>query len=333
VSTTLDLLIIGAGPAGLSVAIEAVQAGLSYEIVERGAVTNSIVRYPLQMTFFSTPELLAIGDVPFTTPNRNPTRLEGLVYYRNVVQHYGLNIRLGEEVTDVARTGDKFSVRTPSRTMEAKNVVVATGYFDNPVLLGIPGEHLATVSHYYTEAAPYFQRNVTIIGSQNSAVEAALDLHAHHARVTMIVRAKRFGDSVKYWLKPNIENRVKSGAIKVFFESQVTLVEPDRVEITNSSTGTRQWIESDQLFALTGYQPDISLLDRLGIAHEKMTKIPSFNPDTLESNVEGIFIAGSVACGCETGTIFIENGKLHAYTIIGVIKRRLAEGRKTRSIE
>ena len=332
-STTLDLVIIGAGPAGLSVAIEAEQAGLSYEVIERGAVTNSIVRYPLQMTFFSTPELLAIGDVPFTTPNRNPTRLEGLVYYRNVVKHYGLQISLGEEVESVRGKLGEFTVRTSKRELQARFVVVATGYFDNPVLLGIPGEDLPTVSHYYTEAAPFFDRNVTIIGSQNSAVEAALDLYAHGARVTMVVRRSEFGESVKYWLKPNLENRVKAGTIRVFFNSEVRRVEPARIEIENTTTGERQWIASDQLFALTGYHPDVPFLERLGITVDQMTKIPSFNPDTLESNVEGLFIAGSVACGCETGTIFIENGKLHAYTIVGVIKRRLAESRKTRKIE
>jgi thioredoxin reductase (NADPH) len=285
------------------------------------------------MTFFSTPELLAIGDVPFTTPNRNPTRTEGLIYYRNVVRHFGLRISQGEEVLEVKPESDHVAVSTSHRRLQARFVVVATGYFDNPVMLGIPGEDLPNVSHYYTEAAPFFERRVTVIGSQNSAVEAALDLHANHARVTMVVRRSSFGESVKYWLKPNIENRVRSGAIKVYFNSEVRTIEPTRIEIENTATHERTWIASDQLFALTGYQPDVSFLEKLGIRVDPVTKIPSFNPDTHESNVDRVFIAGSVACGCETGTIFIENGKLHAYTIVGAIKRRLAEARKTRIIE
>lgn len=333
VSTTLDLIIIGSGPAGLSVAIEAQRAGLSYEVIERGAVTNSLVRYPTQMTFFSTPELLSIGDIPFTTPNRNPTRAEGLIYYRNVVRHFALKVSQGEEVTDVRPSANAVTVMTSRRTLSSRFVVVATGYFDNPVMLGIPGEDLPHVSHYYTEAAPFFERNVTVIGSQNSAVEAALELHANHARVTMVIRRASLGESVKYWLKPNIENRIRSGAIKAYFNSEVRQIDTQRIEIENTLTLERQWIECDQLLALTGYQPDVTFLEKIGIRVDPVTKIPSFNPDTHESNVDRVFIAGSVACGCETGTIFIENGRLHAYTIVGAIKRRLAEARKTRNIE
>jgi thioredoxin reductase (NADPH) len=332
-SEIYDVLIVGAGPAGLSVGIEAKRAGLRYTIVERGALANSIVRYPLQMTFFSTPELLAIGDVPFTTPNRNPTRLEGLVYYRNVVEYYDLEVSLQEEVMSVTRRDDRFHVSTSKRELTAMNVVVATGYFDNPNYLSIPGEDLPKVSHYYTEAAPFYRQKVAVIGSQNSAVESALDLFNHKAEVTLISRASKLGESVKYWLKPNIENRLRSGAIRAYFDTEVLAVEPERLQIVNRKTSETSWIPNDFLFALTGYHPDIRFLQGIGIAVADQTLIPEFHQDTFETNVSGVFIAGSVACGCETGTIFIENGKLHAYTIVGVIKRRLADSRKTRVIE
>lgn len=332
-SEILDVLIIGAGPAGLSVGIEAVGSGLSYEIVERGSLANSIIRYPLQMTFFSTPELLAIGDVPFTTPNRNPSRLEGITYYRNVTQHFGLRVSLNEEVVGIEKVESHFLVRTSKRKIGARHVVVATGYFDNPNLLGIPGEDLPNVSHYYSESAPFFQRSVTVIGAQNSAAEAALDLYQAGAKVTIVGRANELGQSVKYWLRPNLENRIKSGAIKAHFSTEVVAIESERIQIRNSMTGKLSWLASDFVFALTGYHPDTGFLERLGIAVQPMTLVPEYHQDTFETNVPGIFIAGSVACGCETGTIFIENGKLHAYTIVGVIKRRLAESKKTRQIE
>ena len=332
-SDILDVIIIGAGPAGLSTGIEAAKAGLSYEIIERGALVNSIVRYPLNMTFFSTPELLAIGDVPFTTPHHNPTRLEGLTYYRNVVEFYDLRVHLLEEVTSVKQEGPHLQVQTTKRTLLGRNVVIATGYFDNPNHLGIPGEDSPNVSHYYTEAAPFYRRNVTVVGSQNSAVEAALDLYRAKARVTMVMRAPKFGESVKYWLKPNIENRVKAGAIKAFYETEVIEILPDRILLRNNTTNETFHIESDFVFALTGYHPDVSFLKQLGIHVDPSTLIPEYHQDTFETNVGGVFIAGSVACGCETGTIFIENGRLHAYTIVGIIKRRLAETKKTRVVE
>jgi len=327
-----DLLIVGAGPAGLAVAIEAKRAGLSYIILEKGSLTNSILRYPTEMTFFSTAPLLEIGGIPFTTPNARPTRAEGLSYYRAVAQHFDLNIHFNDEVKSLEKLESGFVVHSKTGTREARFIVLATGYFDNPNYLGIPGEDLPNVSHYYTEAHPFYKQNVTIIGSQNSSVEAALDLYQHGANVTMIVRAKNFGESVKYWIKPNIENRVKSGAIKTYFESEITLIEEGRVEFERS-TGEKFWLKSDFLFALTGYRPNTDLLSRFGVEYNELTLIPQYNPDTFETNVQNLFIAGSVACGCETGTIFIENGRLHAFTIIGVVKRRLFDAKKTRVIE
>jgi thioredoxin reductase (NADPH) len=332
VTDLLDLIIIGAGPAGLSVAIEAKKAGLSYLICEKGAVANSVLRYPTEMTFFSTPPLLEIGGIPFITPHQHPDRIEGLTYYREVTDHYKLKIAFGAEMRSVVAEAGIFSVLTTRGTFRALNVVLATGYFDNPVMLGVPGEALPHVSHYYTEGHPYYDREVVVIGSQNSAVEAALDLLQHKARVTMVIRAAEFGRSVKYWIKPNIENRIKAGNIKAYFESVVTTIEAERIEI-RTSNGSVRWLPCDQLFALTGYQPNVPLLEKCGIEIEPLTLIPRHNPDTFETNVAGLFIAGSVSCGCETGTIFIENGRLHAFTIIGVIKRRLADVRKTRLIE
>jgi thioredoxin reductase (NADPH) len=331
-SEIFDILIIGAGPAGLAVAIEAKKAGLHALIIEKGAVANSILRYPTEMTFFSTAPLLSIGNVPFITPHQNPNRIEGLTYYREVADHYGLAISLGDEVVGLNRDGDILEVVSAQGIRKAKHVVLATGYFDNPVFLGVPGEDLPHVSHYYTEGHPFYRREVVVIGSQNSAVEAALDLLRHKARVTMVMRAEGFGKSVKYWLKPNIENRIKDGAIKAHYQSEVIEIEPTRLKI-RSHTGETHWLACDQLFALTGYRPNIDLLERFGIAIEPTTLIPQHNPDTFETNVPGLFIAGSVSCGCETGTVFIENGRLHAYTIVGVIKRRLAESKKTRVIE
>lgn len=327
-----DLIIVGAGPAGLAVAIEAQKAGLRYIILEKGSLTNSIVRYPNEMTFFSTAPLLEIGGIPFSTPNARPTRAEGLSYYRAVTQHFDLNIRFREEVTAIVREERGFLVRSNTLELRAEAVVLATGYFDNPIYLNVPGENLPNVSHYYTEAHPFFKQRVTIIGSQNSSVEAALDLYAHGAQVTIVARAKDFGESVKYWIKPNLVNRVKARAIKAYFESNVTKFEPDRVEIRRAD-GTTEWIPTDFTFALTGYHPNVPLLESFGVTVAPLTHIPEFNPDTFETNIPNMFIAGSVACGCETGTIFIENGRLHAYTIIGVIKRRLADQKKTRVIE
>ena len=327
----LDILIVGAGPAGLSLAIEAQRAGLSYEVIEKGALVNSILRYPTEMTFFSTPSLLEIGGVPFSTPNANPTRQEGLGYYRRVAEHYDLNIRFEEKLIDLKPDEHGFVVTSSKRTIAARIVVLATGYFDNPKLIGVPGESLPTVEHYYTEAHPYFRRKVAVIGSKNSAAEAALDLCRHGAEVTMIVRGPALGKNVKYWLKPNLENRIKSGAIRVHYDSKIVAFEAGGVLIEKNGGAIR--VECDHVFALTGYQPNVDLLRLCGVEVDSTTLIPSHNPDTFETNVPGLFIAGSVACGCETGTIFIENGRLHAFTIVGVAQRRLGDTKKTRSVE
>jgi thioredoxin reductase (NADPH) len=330
VSSVLDVVIIGAGPAGLSVAIEAKQAGLKYIVLEKGALTNSILRYPLDMRFFSTAPLLEIGGIPFTTPNRNPTRVEGLTYYREVVDHFDLNIEFDHEVSAVRGEGP-FTVRTSRSTYTTRSVVVATGYYDNPNMLGIPGEDLPHVSHYYTEGHPFYRKNVVVIGGQNSSAEAALDLLQHKANVTMIIRAPKLGESVKYWIKPNLENRIKAKAITAYFESEITRI--DRDSVTIRTKGEEQKIAADFVFALTGYRPNVPLLKSFGIEVDETTLVPQHNHDTFETNIAGIFIAGSVACGCETGTIFIENGRLHASSIIGIIKRRLADAQKTRQIE
>ncbi len=328
----LDVIIIGAGPAGLSVGIEAKRAGLSYAIIEKGALANSILHYPTEMKFFSTAPLLEIGGVPFTTPNANPSRLEGLAYYRRVAEHFDLAISFEEEVISLSNSDGVFEIATSKRTLRGLQVVLATGYFDNPKQMSIPGEELPMVSHYYTEGHSFFRRDVIVIGGKNSSAEAALDLYRHGANVTMVIRKPELGKNVKFWLKPNLENRIKDGSIKAYFNAEVRAFEPGVAIIESQEKGSLR-INCDHVFALTGYQPDVALLKRFGIEVEDGTLIPKHNPDTFETNVPGLFIAGSVACGCETGTIFIENGRLHAYTIMGVIKRRLADIRKTRMIE
>jgi thioredoxin reductase (NADPH) len=330
VNDVFDVVIIGAGPAGLSVAVEAKHAGLGYLVLEKGALTNSILRYPLDMRFFSTAPLLEIGGIPFTTPNRNPTRNEGLTYYREVADHFDLNIEFDHEVIAVRGEGP-FTVRTSRGTYTARHIVVATGYYDNPNRLDIPGEDLPIVSHYYTEGHPFYRKNVIVIGGQNSSVEAALDLLQHKANVTMIIRAPKLGESVKYWLKPNLENRIKAKSITAYFESEVIRI--DKLSVIIRTKEGEKKIASDFVFALTGYRPNVPLLKSFGIEVDETTLVPRHNHDTFETNIPGIFIAGSVACGCETGTIFIENGRMHASSIIGIIKRRLADTQKTRLIE
>lgn len=329
-SKIYDVVIIGSGPAGLAVAIEAKLAGLSYIVLEKGALTNSLLRYPIDMRFFSTAPLLEIGNIPFTTTNRNPTRAEGLTYYRNVADHYDLDIVLGCEVLSL-KAGEPSHVRTSKGEYTGRAIVVATGYYDNPNPLGIEGEELPNVSHYYTEGHPFYRKNVIVIGGQNSSAEATLDLLQHKANVTMVVRAPKLGESVKYWLKPNLENRIKAKAIMAYFESEIVAIAPTSVTIRGKEG---EWsMPADFVFALTGYRPNVPLLKSFGIAVDDTTLVPFHNPDTFETNLPGVFIAGSVACGCETGTIFIENGRLHAFTIVGVIKRRLADSRKSRVIE
>ncbi len=311
-----DLVIIGAGPTGLACGIEAQKAGLSYLIIEKGALVETVRRYPVNMTFFSTPELLTLDDVPFTTTNVRPTRREALQYYRGVAEYYTLNLRLHTRVERVTKQGAVFEVLThKNETVTAPRVVIATGYFDFTNRLLVEGEDLPHVSHYYDEPYRYSMTDVVVIGGRNSAVEAALELWRHKARVTMVHRGETLSSVVKYWVKPDIENRLKNGEIIAHLNSVVREIREGTMVIENTRTHECTTLAADFVFPLIGYRPDETLLRGAGVQlSDKL--VPEHNPTTFETNVEGLYIAGSVACGCETWAIFIENGRMHAKPVI-----------------
>ncbi len=314
-----DIICIGAGPTGLATAIEAVRAGLRTLVIDKGSLCNSIYHYPANMVFFTTPELLEIGDLPLTTSSEKPTRIEALKYYRKCAEHYQLELRLWERVEGVAGGDGSFEVQTlgtdgQRHNYAARKIVVATGYYDLPRRIGIPGEDLPHVSHYYTEPHEFWRRDVVVIGGNNSAAEAALDLYRAGARVTLVHRRLQLGAEIKYWVRPDIENRIKAGEIRGLFDSRVTRIEPRKVWVANS--GGEYEIPADQVFALTGYHPDFDFLRSLGVQLDPETNKPAFNPETLESNVRGLFLAGVVIGGNATSDIFIENGRFHGKQII-----------------
>ena len=325
-SESIDLVVVGAGPAGLAVAIAAHQAGLSYVVVEKGALVNSIFYFPRQMVFFTTPDLLEIGGLPFVTPYEKPTQAEALKYYRRVCDTYEIELALGEEVTSLQASGDGLEVRTLRAadesfvTRRASNVVLATGYYDNPNTLGVPGEDLPHVSHYWTEAHPFYRRHVVVVGGKNSAAIAALELYRAGASVTLVHRGERIADSVKYWIKPDIENRIKDGAVKACFSTRVVEIRPDSVVVEKD--GAHSELPADAVFLLTGYTPDVSLLREAGATLDPESLVPVHDPDTLETSVPGLFVAGALASGRFTSRIFIENGRFHGEAIVGAIVAR-----------
>lgn len=319
----LDTLMIGAGPTGLSCGIEAQRAGLRFLIVEKGALVDSIRRFPTNMVFFSTAENLELGGIPFPSAHPRPTRQEALQYYRRVCEYFRLPVRLYTPVTAVVRDGELFRVHTATgEEFHTRTVIVATGYFDQPNSLGVPGEELPHVTHYYTEPYGYVHTRVAVIGGRNSAVETALELYRHNARVFLIHRRAQLGESVKYWLKPDIENRIRRGEIHAFFETVVEEIQPRRIRLRELPTGRQFWLEVDFVIAHTGYRPNAELLRSMGIRLDPHTLIPAYDPDTFETNVPGLYVAGSVVCGCETWNVFIENGRAHAVPIIEDIRRR-----------
>ena len=317
-------MIVGAGPSGLATAIAAHEAGLAYEVVEKGVLVNSIFNFPRHMTFFTPADLLEIGGLPFVSPYEKPTQMEGLKYYRRVTETYGLRVALGEEILDVAKAGRKFVVKSRSadgaRTRSARNLVLATGYYDWPNLLGVPGEDLPHVSHYYTEPHPFFQRDVVVVGGKNSAAIAALELYRAGARVTLVHRAAALSGSVKYWIKPDIDNRIKEKAIAARFAARVMEIKPGSV-IIQSVWGPEE-LPADQVFLLTGYYPDTRLLEAVGVRVDRETLVPDHHPQTMETNVKGVYLAGAVASGRHTSRIFIENGKFHGQAIVKAIADR-----------
>lgn len=330
-----DLLIVGAGPAGLAVAIAAARAGLDYEVLEKGALVNSIFHFPRNQVFFTTPELLEIGELPFVTPYEKPTRPEALRYYRRVVDSYSLRVTLGEEVVGLAREAGELLLstrrsRTPGRSdlepaasrghgpatrqRRARAAVFATGYYDNPNRLAVPGEDLPHVSHYYVEAHPHYGRTAVVVGGKNSAALAALDLHRTGARVTLVHRGAALGDSIKYWIRPDIENRIKEGAIAARFRTRVVEIRPGAVRVIGPDGAAE--LPADAVFLLTGYHPDLSLLASAGVRFDPESNVPEHDPASFETNVPGLFVAGSLVSGNNTGRVFIENGRYHGEAIL-----------------
>lgn len=322
-----DVLVIGAGPTGMACAIECQRAGATTMLVEKGCVVNSIYHYPANMVFFTTPEKLVIGDIPFTTAHEKPTRLEALEYYRNVTEHYRLPLRQYEKVTKVVQgqNGGFAMSSVNSYGLEslyhARKVVVATGYYDLPNLMGIPGEDLPKVMHYYGEPHPYYDCDVAIIGAKNSAAIAALELWRRGARVTLIHRGPKISSSVKYWIKPDIENRIANGEITAYFNSTVEEISSTSILVVTSTES--KTIRNDFVFALTGYHPDFEFLKQVGVEISSHECRPVCNPETLESNVPGIYLAGVIVAGSRTSEIFIENGRFHGARIAADINLKL----------
>jgi thioredoxin reductase (NADPH) len=329
-----DVLIVGAGPSGLATAIAAKKRGLDYVIVEKGMLVNSIFNFPLHMVFFTTPELLEIGGLPLTTPYDKPTRLEALRYYRRVVDAFDLQVSYQETVIAIEREADDsgdgqiFVVTTRSargvqRVRQARAVVLAIGYYDHPNYINVPGEDLPHVNHYYTDAHPYFQKRVVIVGGKNSAAEAALELFRSGAQVTLVHRQATLGESIKYWVRPDIENRIKEGSIPARMETSVVEITPTAVVV--ESHGQRDELPADAVFLLTGYHPDAALMTAAGVTCDPASLMPDINPETFETNVPNLFLAGGCSAGRNTGSIFIENGRFHGERIIGILAQRLEQ--------
>lgn len=314
-NTLYDIVIIGGGPIGLACAIEAEQENLSYIILEKGCLTNSLYNYPLGMTFFSTPEKLEIGDIPFVTNNLKPVRAEALEYYRRVREHFDLNIHLFEEVLRTEKTDKIFKTSTTKATYFSKRTIVATGFYDVPILLNIPGEDLPKVYHYYKDPHYFANQKVVVVGASNSSVDAALETFRKGAEVTMVIRGQEIGKRVKYWVKPDIENRIAEGEIKALFSSKLIAIRENEVDIDTPEG--KKTIPNDFVLALTGYQPNFSFLEKLGINYENQdTKTPFHDRETMETNINGLYLAGVVCGGLHTHLWFIENSRIHAKQII-----------------
>ena len=329
--SVLDVIIVGAGPSGLATAIAAGQRGLEYALLERGVLVNSIFRFPTNMVFFTTPELLEIGGIPFVSPNEKPTRNEALRYYRRVADALGVKVEFGQEVSrvHVVSTGPGGSVfevtsrgRDGEETRQARAVVMAVGYYDHANLIGVRGEDLPHVSHYYTDAHACFRKHVVVVGGSNSAAEAALELYRNGAaRVTLVHRRSELSRTIKYWVLPDIENRIKEGSIQARFDARVCEITRECVVIERD--GVREGLRADVVFLLTGYRADQDLLQRAGVRLDPASHTPEHDPDTLETNVPDLFLAGGVVSGRDTVPVFIENGRLHGERAVRVIAERL----------
>jgi len=326
VTGAFDALVVGAGPTGLACGIELRQRGMKCVLIEKGCVVNSLYHYPTNMSFFTTPELLEIGNIPMTSLNEKPTRTEALKYYRRVAEHYHLDIHQYERVEHIDGEDMEFRISTTDRygcphQYHARKVVLATGYYDVPNLLHVPGEDLPKVIHYYKESHPYYNHDVAVVGAKNSAAIAALELYWTGARVTLIHRGASISNHVKYWIKPNIENRIKNGEIKAYFQSSLAEIGLDSISILTPDGAIS--LKNDFVFAMTGYQPDLKFLNATGIALEPETRRPRTNPETLESERGGIYLAGVIVAGMHTNEIFIENGRFHGQLIAQSIAAKL----------
>lgn len=315
-----DVLIIGGGPIGIACGLSAKRAGLSYVIIEKGCLVNSLYNYPLYMTFFSTSERLEIGGIPFVSINPKPSRPEALEYYRRVATSEALNINLFEEVRELQPNGSEYFITTTKMAYHARHVIIATGFYDIPNMLDVPGENLPKVTHYYKDPHYYATRKVVVVGAHNSAVDAALETYRKGAQVTMVIREDEIGKRVKYWVKPDIENRIKEGSIKAHFHSTIKSIEEQTVTI-NTPEG-EVTIANDFVIAMTGYQPDFTLLEKAGIQlSDDGKKLPVYNPLTMETNMPHIYLAGVVCGGMDTHVWFIENSREHAEKIIQSITK------------
>jgi thioredoxin reductase (NADPH) len=321
---TFDVIVVGAGPAGLAAALEAKKYGLSHVVLEKGGITNSILHFPTQMIFFTTPELLEIGGVPLVSEREKPTRNEALKYYRKVVGAYGLKVHQYEEVLRIEQVREHvFRVHTTAASYDARNVVISIGYYDNPNMMGVPGEDLPHVSHYFTEAHPFYDCDVVVIGGKNSAAEAALDLFRGGARVSLVHRGPAMGQTVKYWVRPDIENRFKNGEITPYFNAQILEIARDHVKIAQN--GTTSALPAQQVFALTGYHCSTKFFDQLDVRYDPETLRAQHDPQSFETNVPGIYLAGSVVGGRLNGEVFIENGRFHGEVLIKTISHKNAQ--------